>query len=66
MLESQLAEVDKQETSGISLGTFRRDRNDERKRLLASLDVALAQYGKRGVMQDLVASRFHKNIVDDS
>ena len=46
LLECQLNEIDREETSGISLGSFRRDRNDERKRILANLDTALARYGK--------------------
>ena len=45
VLESQLETIDREESSGIALGSFRRDRNDDRKRVLSSLDDALAQYG---------------------
>jgi hypothetical protein len=44
-LEKQLNEVDNAEVKQLYLGSFRRDANPERKRLLNEIDAALCEYG---------------------
>jgi len=43
-LEKQLDDVDKEEKSGIFLGSIQKDKNDQRKQILSQLDTALAEY----------------------
>jgi hypothetical protein len=44
-LEEQLQEIDENESAPLFLGYSRRDRNDERNRVLQELEVTLAEYG---------------------
>lgn len=44
-LESQLDQVDRDETRELFLGNARRDRNSERARLLNEMEAALSRYG---------------------
>jgi len=44
-LEQELRRLDTEEPKRLFLGNFRRDNNTARRELLASLDVALKEYG---------------------
>ncbi len=47
ILEAQLEQVDSVEENDLFLGNMRRDVNPTRKQILADMDAALADYGKR-------------------
>lgn len=44
-LESQLDQIDQEETHELFLGNSRRDRNTKRKEMMMKVDVALSSYG---------------------
>lgn len=45
-LEHQLQHIDEEELQPLFLGSLRRDRNQDRERVLADIDVALQDYGE--------------------
>lgn len=44
-LEKQLERIDRDEVKPLFLSSIRRDKNDERKKILKDIDIALAEYG---------------------
>lgn len=55
-LEEQLDRIDREETHPLFLGNSRRDRNEERKTVLADIDLALADYGREGLCRFEICS----------
>lgn len=45
-LEHQLQHIDEEESQPLFLGSLRKDRNQDRERVLANIDVALQDYGE--------------------
>ena len=57
LLEQQLEQVDGEESRKPFLSSSRHDANAQRKRILADLDVALAEYGRKSVHTPFIVLR---------